>query len=133
MMNELEPRLLVLEKKNAALEKRLADVEGFARVIIEAQKSANAIANAAGNAKSTRGFAIEGVKSMVSVVLASFPADAASKARSNIAEMPDAMVHETMENLAGTRGFSAQPSENLRNIATIAREYSITFGELNLA
>lgn len=132
-MSKIEERLRVLEEKNAALEKRVADVEGFARVVIEAQKSVNAIADAAVNVKSPRAFAVDGVKAMVSVVLASFPADAASKARSNIAEMPDAMVHETLENFANTEGFPEQISENVRRIATIAREHSITFGELNLA
>ncbi len=126
-MNEIEERLRALEEKNAALEKRLAEVSG-------------------GAVKSDRDLAVERVDQvfadMVNGVLG-----ATEKLRGAFETIPDESVYpmlsETIrrvEHLVANSGplpefvshRAADYLKMLRTVAELAREHGITFRELNL-
>lgn len=144
-MNEIEERLRAIEEKNAALEKRLAEVEALARTLTAAMR-ADAEIDAVGIDKPEREFNVVLVRSVMQMVMAAAPVEAASAMRTAIAADLDSKVHDgllgpitSLESAIAAQGESATiPPEThaflkmLRTTAELAREHNITFRELNL-
>ena len=131
-MSEIEERLRALEEKNVALEKRVAAVEAFQRVVRVGMEAEIAMDDAKSNAKTKRDVAITGVGEVFKIMLAALPDGQASKTRANIALNPGAMARDTLVQFAGLAGIPAMLSDTLRLMADVAREHNVTLGELTI-
>ena len=144
-MSEIEERLRALEEKYVAQDKRLAEVEALARTLTAAMRSQAEI-EGMGADKTEREFHVVLVRSVMQMVMAAAPVDAASSMFAAIGADLDSKVHDgllgpiaSLESAIAAQGESATiPPEThaflkmLRTVAELAREHGITFRELNL-
>ena len=131
-MSEIEERLRALGEKNAALEKRLAEVEAMERVRVVREESDAEIEDVLNdNTKSERDFDVARVKGVVRAMLAGSELSKSRAAYDAIAMIQDAPVHIAIEKSLETT-VGADSIAMLRDVANVARKHGITFRELNL-
>jgi hypothetical protein len=132
-MSEIEERLRVLEEKNAALEKRVDELEVHARLVNAMASSDVILSEAMEGAKSKRDIAIAAAEVAFTMTFACLTRGDESTVRESFARDPETMAHDILDVFASKPGFPDAVTNNLRMAAAMARECSVKLGELKLA